>query len=291
VVISNAQRISIRRLYQKLGITCPSGDEYNSSGDFIVKLSSIIDQAGGDAPLPNRPSSDIINEIKLCSGNERLMALYNACEELSALIDTAKTTADQIAKRHQHWRLIEQLLTLSEGLPDIEIIQSQIQHIKDQRLLLADPDPVVPILSALSQNFREELNRLKQEYDLALKQGKASLVSSGNWQTLEPEQQEAILKANLLDDSSVLTIDLSDASAILKTLSKNSLSSIKDRIAAIPSRFNKALEEAAKLLEPTSHAVMLPKPTIRNDDDIDRYLSEIKSILIKALAEGPIVIS
>ncbi len=76
VVISNAHRISIRRLYQKLGITCPSGDEYNSSGDFILKLSSIIDQAGGDAPLPNRPSTDKIDEIKLCSGNERLMAIY-----------------------------------------------------------------------------------------------------------------------------------------------------------------------------------------------------------------------
>ncbi|MDD2260870.1 MAG: BREX system P-loop protein BrxC [Clostridia bacterium] len=290
VVISNAHRISIRRLYQKLGITCPSGDEYNSSGDFIVKLKSLIDQAGGDAPLPNRPSTDKIDEIKLCSGNERLMAIYNACEELSALIDTAKTTADQIAKRQPHWRLIEQLQTLSEGLPDLEIIQSQIQHIKDQRLLLADPDPVIPILSALSQNFREELNRLKQEYDLALKQGKASLVSNGNWQTLEPEQQEAILKANQLDDSSVLTFDLSDTNAILKTLSRNSLSSIKDRIAAISGRFNKALEEAAVLLEPQCRVIKLPSHTLRTADDVDAWLQEMGTLLKEAIANGPIIL-
>jgi hypothetical protein len=290
VVISNAQRIRIRRLYQKLGISCPSGDEYNSSGDFIVKLSSIIDHAGGDAPLPNRPSSDKLDEIRLCSGNERLMAIYNASEELSNLIDTAKAIEDQISTRLPDYRLLEQLLALSGGLPDIDIIQSQLNHIKDQRLLLADPDPVAPILSALGQSFREELNRLKQEYALALQQGKAGLVSNGNWQSLEPEQQEALLKANQLDDNSKLSFDLSDTSAILKTLSINSLSSIKDRIAAMPGRFNKALEEAAKLLEPQSRVIKLPSHTLRTADDVDAWLQETGALLKEALADGPIIL-
>jgi len=150
---------------------------------------------------------------------------------------------------------------------------------------------VIPILSALSQNFREELNRLKQEYDLALKQGKASLVSNGNWQTLEPEQQEAILKANQLDASSVLIFDLSDTNAILKTLSKNSLSSIKDRIAAIPGRFNKALEDAAKLLEPESQVIKLPSRTLRTAEDIDQWLKELRLLISDALSKGPVITS
>ena len=290
VVISNAQRISIRRLYQKLGISCSSGDEYNSSGDFIGKLNSLIDQAGGNAPLPIKPSSDKIDEIRLCSGNERLMVIYSAYDELSDLIDTAKALADQISKRLPNWNLLEQLLAHADGLPDIDIIQSQIQQIKDQRLLLADPDPVEPILPALSQSFREELNRLKQEYDLAFKQGKISLEANTSWQGLEPQQQEAILKANQLDESSQLTFDLSGTTAILETLTKNSLSSIIDRIAAIPGRFNKALEEAAKLLEPQSRVVKLPSRTLKSADDIDAWLHDTDKLLKDAIIDGPIIL-
>lgn len=290
VVLGNSQRISIRKLYQKLGIICTSGDEYNFSGDFIAKISSLIEQSGGEEPLPLRPSSDKIDEIKLCTGNERLMAIYNASDELTTLIDTAKAISTDISKRLPHWRLLEQLMTLSTGLPDIEIIQSQVKHIKDQRLFLTDPDLVVPILAALSQSFREELNHLKQSYDLALKQGKERLVLDANWQAMEPELQENILLANQLDDSAMLFFDLSDTNAIIRTLVKHNLSSINDRITAMPARFTKALEDAAKLLEPTSHKVSLPKPTVKSIDEIERYLEELRVILVKALAEGPIVI-
>lgn len=291
VVISNAQRISIRKLYQKLGISCSSGDEYNSSNEFIQKLNSIIEQAGGDAPLPIKPGSDKIEEIRLCSGNERLMTIYNAHDELFSLIDTAKALADQISLRLPNWNLLEQLLAHADDLHDIDIIKSQIQHIRDQRLLLAEPDHVTPIMSALSQSFRAELNRLKQEYDYALIQGENNLFTNSNWQSLELEQREAILKANQLDDSSQLIFDLADTHAILKTLSKNSLSSVKDRIAALPGRFSKALEQAAKLLEPQSRVVRIPGRTLRTNEDMDQWLIEIKTIITDALSKGPVIIS
>lgn len=290
VVLSTEQRLKIRKLYQKLGISCPSGKEQEHSEDFIAKLISLIDQAGGDGPLPAKPNADQVDEIRLCSGNERLMAIYNSYDSLGELIDTAQSTAEQITKRLPNWQLLTGLLSQADGLSDIDIIHSQIEHIEVQRLLLADPDPVAPILANLSQKFRDLLKELKQNYDQLYAKGSKTLAQDSNWQTLEPEQQDDVLRANQIDAASVPLIELTDTQAILKTLHKTSIGSLRDRIAALPSRFDKALEEAAKRLEPKTQVLKLPSRTLKSAQDIDAWLEEAKTTLNNALKDGPVIV-
>ncbi len=291
VVLSVNQLMKIRRLYQSLGINCNSGDEYDASSDFISKTLDLIEQSGGEAPQPLRQSSELIDQIRLCTGNERLMAIYNSSDELSRLIDTAKELAEIISKRLPNWNLLTELMALSSGLRDLEIIQSQVGQIEEQRLLLTDPDPVSPMLSALSQSFREELNRLKQEYETTFNAGMENLARDANWQALEPEQQDEILKANLLDEESRISLKLSDPKAIIDTLKKYPLSSIKDRIAALPERLSQAQQEAALLLEPKTQAIKLPVRTLKTAEDLELWLEETSSIIKKALSDGPVILS
>ncbi|MCB5286841.1 MAG: BREX system P-loop protein BrxC [Candidatus Cloacimonetes bacterium] len=289
VVLSAAQRIKIRRLYQSLGINCNSGDEYESSSDFIGKTLDLIEQSGGEAPQPIRQNTEAIEQIRLCTGNERLMAIHNSYDELSIMIVAAKELADNISIRLPNWELLTELLELSDDLNDIKIIRSQVEQIEEQRLLLADPDPVAPILAALSQSFRQELNRLKQDYDSAFSAGIENLDNDANWQALEQEQQEDIRKANLLDEESGLSLKLSDPKAIIHTLKKHPLSSIKDKIAALPARMSKAQEEAARILEPQTQVITLPIRTLKTTEDLELWLIEIKSLILETLSKGPVI--
>lgn len=290
VVLSAEQRLRLRKIYQKLGISCPSGKELEHSDEFIAKLTSLLDKAGGDGPLPARPKADQLDEIRLSSGNDRLMAIYNAFDILSDLIDSAQASSEKIAKRLPNWQLLMGLLVQADGLSDIEIIRSQIEHIETQRLLLADPDQVAPVLTNLSQMFRDILNDLKREYDQIYASGFLSLSGDANWQALEPEQQTEIMRLNQIDTRSVPEVELTDTQAILKTLVKTPINSFRDRIAALPSRFSKALEDAAKLLEPRTRALKLPSRTLKTAQDVDAWLEEAKATLNNALKDGPVIV-
>ena len=290
VVLSAEQRLKLRKVYQKLGISCPSGKELEHSDDFIAKLTSLLDKAGGDGPLPARPKADQLDEIRLCSGNDRLMAIYNAFDILSDLIDSAQASSEQIAKRLPNWQLLMGLLAQADGLSDIEIIRSQIEHIETQRLLLADPDQVAPVLTNLSQKFRDILNDLKREYDHIYASGNLSLSGDANWQALEPEQQTEIMRLNQIDTRTVPEVELTDTQAILKTLVKIPINSFRDRIAALPSRFSKALEDAAKLLEPKTRALKLPSRTLKTAQDVDAWIEDAKATLNNALKDGPVIV-
>lgn len=290
VVLSAEQRLRLRKIYQKLGISCPSGKELEHSDDFIARLTSLIDKAGGDGPLPSRPKADQLDEIRLCSGNDRLMAIYNAFDILSDLIDSAQASSEQIAKRLPNWQLLMGLLAQADGLSDIEIIRSQIEHIETQRLLLADPDQVAPVLTNLSQKFRDILNDLKREYDHIYASGNLSLSGDANWQALEPEQQTEIMRLNQIDTRTVPEVELTDTQAILKTLVKIPINSFRDRIAALPSRFSKALEDAAKLLEPKTRALKLPSRTLKTAQDVDAWIEDAKATLNNALKDGPVIV-
>ena len=68
------------------------------------------------------------------------------------------------------------------------------------------------------------------------------------------------------------------------------INSFRDRIAALPSRFSKALEDAAKLLEPKTRALKLPSRTLKTAQDVDAWLQDAKTTLNNALKDGPVIV-
>ncbi len=289
-VVTASQRIKIRKLFQKLGVDTKAGEEYLSSGDFIYQVTGLVEKAGGNPPLPASPDTSRIDEIRLSTGNERLLVIYNASDELSSQIDIWKKQADKISERLPNWTLLKQLLKYSNCLSDIDIMSKQIQQIEDKRLLLDEPDPVMPTLSNLSQSFRDELNKLKQEYDEKYDTGLLSLKSDSNWQQLVTEQQEEILTSHLIDTQSRFLINVQSPQSIINTLEKSPLSAIRDMIAALPVKFSAALSDAAKRLEPKTQVINLKRKTLKTADEIDTWLEETGTMLKKALDRGPIIL-
>jgi hypothetical protein len=288
--VTTAQRIQIRKLLQKVGLTAKQGEELAYVPQFLQKLHELADRAGGDAPKPERPSTTLLSEIRLTAGNEQLLALYNGRDELIAAIDTWMSLFEQIEKCWPGWNTLKRLLSHTAGMQDAEVIFAQVMHIERDRQLLVEPDPIAPLTASLTQLLREELNRLDREYQTRHEQGMERLKADDNWHKLEPEQRYQLLSAQMLHEAARPVVAVQSTNDVLATLDKVSLAMFADRVAAMPSRFDNILSAAAELCEPEAQFIQVPRRTLKTVDDIETWVTEVKQQITDALEKGPVVI-
>lgn len=289
--ITTPQRIQIRKLLQKMNINAKNGEESGLVPTFIQDMLALAERAGGDEPKPETPDTTLLNDIRLATGNEQLMALYNNKEELGKNIQEWKETATLIAKRMPEWEVLSRLVQHAGGVKDSEIILSQVEYIKQKRQLLDDPDPIEPLITQLTQLLRDELNHLSSEYKNKHAEGMKRLESDENWEQLSQEQRLALLSGQKLILSDEPKVNVSSTQAIIQTLQAISLSSLSDRAAAMPSRFSNIAEQAAALLEPDVKTISLSRKTLKTEDEINAWIKETEQQLKTALQNGPIRIS
>ena len=288
--VTTAQRIQIRKLLQKAGLSAKQGEESAYVQQFLEKIRDLADQAGGDAPKPARPGTASLEEIRLTAGNEQLIALYNRRDELGSSIDTWTDLGKRITQRWPNWTELERLMAHASGLREAEVILAQVKTIEQQRQLLEDPDLVAPLITNLTQLLRDELNKLNDEYASRHEQGMQLLADDGNWKQLEPEQRNQLLSEQRLTLSDRPTVAVQSTSDVLATLDHCSLSMFTDRVAALPSRFDNVAVGAAELCEPEIQFVSVPRRTLKTGDEIDAWAEEVKGQLKGALAKGPVSI-
>jgi len=289
-MVTTAQRIQIRKLLQKVGLTTKPGEELPYLPQFLQKMMELADQAGADAPKPTRPDTSSLDEIRLISGNEQLLSLYNRRDEISQWIDNWTMLAERITKRWPSWTILKHLMAHAVGMQDGEVIMAQVQTITQQRQLLEEPDPIKPLVANLTQLLRDELNRLDGEYEKLHKQGMERLRVDDNWQQLEPEQRNQLLAEQKLTLSDRPKVAVQSTTDVLATLDSCALSMFADRVAAMPARFDNVAREAAELLEPEVQFIQVPRRTLKTNEDIDGWIKDVKQQLIEALQQGPVVI-
>ena len=289
-IVTTAQRIQIRKLLQKVGLSAKQGEELASVPQFLQTMLGLADQAGGEAPKPARPDTLSIDEIRLTAGNEQLLALYNRRDALGTSIDHWTDASQRIATRWPSWTLLKRLMDHASGLPDIEVILAQVNTIAQQRQLLDDPDLIAPLVANLTQLLRDALNRLDGDYAARHAEGLARLEADTNWQQLEPEQRYPLMSAQSLHEAAGPKVAVQSTSDVLTTLDTCALSMFSDRVAAMPARFEQVAQAAAELCEPQAQFIQVPRRTLKTDAEIDAWLDEVKQQLKAALAQGPVVI-
>lgn len=288
--VSTAQRIQIRKLLQKSGITARQGEELGSVPIFLQHMKGLADMAGGEAPKPARPDTTSLDDIRLASGNEQLLALYNRREELGSNIDTWTALGQRIAERWPGWHDVTRLMDHAANLSSAETLQAQVETIKQQRLLIEEPNPVAPLRASLTQLLREELTRLQNEYSARHKEGMNRLSGDANWRQLTPEQCHQLLSEQYLHDAARPKVEVQSTSDVLTTLDRCNLSMFADRVAAMPARFDNVAREAAELCEPQTQFIQVPRRMLKTDEDISAWLEEVEQRLKTALENGPIMI-
>ncbi len=288
--VTTSQRVMIRKLMLKAGVSAKPGEESDHAEEFLEKLLELAGRAGGEPPQPVRPDTSSIEEMRRTAGNERLLALFNRREDLSDCIDNWTGLARRVAERLPRWNVLKRLAVHSSKLPDADAILAQVQTIERERQLLEEPDPITPLAANITQLLRDELNSLDGQYASLFEQRMGRLEQDPNWRELEPDERLRLLSHYSLDESNRPAVNVQSTEGVLETLEGCSLPSFADRVAAMSGRFDNVLKRAAELCQPEVQFIQVPRRTLKTEEEIDAWAAEMTERLKTALKQGPVAL-
>jgi len=288
-ILSARDKIAIKGLFQKAGITCPSNqDLFPFSNNFLDKLKRLAITISGDAPKPVSINIDYLKEIENKQGNERLIDILEQQTILESNYTDWVAKEQRVESRMPLWNLLSELSEHAPSQPEFESLKQEIQAIKDNRLLLQEPDLIQPKLDEITDKLKSQLNQLKERYIKLYDEKMKVLQADEYFGKLTPEQKHSILLKNQLLNK--VEIKPLDSVSLLNVLQKASLYNWETKIAALPVQYQAAREDAILLLAPKAVTYALPKTTITTQADIDRYVAELKTELEELLKNSSSII-
>lgn len=286
--VSTAQKIQIRRLFQKVGIPTKPDEELSNVPLFIQKMKELAESAGGDAPKPAIPDISLLEGIRLSVGNEQLLIIYNIREELDKKADEWSKLITKIRTQWPPWIGLQNLLRSAGDNKIVEGTRQQSKVIEDQRLLLSEPDLIRPLVKSLGDALRKELMDSYKRYKEELSRRMVQLEADYSWQELPLETREEI--RSQCEIMPMIEPSIGTHVELITELNKNPLHVWNYQIDALGRRFARAQEMAAKELEPKTQTVDIPRRTMRTDEEVDTWIEDVRSKLKAALSKGPVMI-
>lgn len=286
--LSATQRLDLKALFQRIGVTTDSGKEAIAAGEFLSTMISLANSAGGDPPLPEQPSTQIIQDLQSLSGNAQLLAIHKQKDDLEKQIHDWTARRDAAKKRLPVCQRCQELLRFAQGLPGVGSISASMSAVISSRNLLSGPDPIPPILKKVSQVLRDSLNENQAQLEGIFTAQSEQLQANPTWKKLKTEQQKELIAKHALEKPA--GIKVGDEEEILKTLQEKSLTDRRTLLDALPVRFQKAIEEAAKLLEPKATKVVLPGAMIKSEEELEQWIDSVRAEVKKKLKDGPVIL-
>jgi hypothetical protein len=286
--LSVDQRMKLRALFQKAGIKVKAGEESAGAALFLARLLEMAAGAGGEPPLPEVPSTKVVRDLQQLSGNAQLLEILNHHDELARCIDEWKKLADSIAKRLPRWRRFKELLAHATDLAEAGGSVTAAAAIEAARGLLDEPDPIEPQIKTVVQILRTALNDLHGKLVELHKSEMRRLEASPIWQALKEGQRKQLVAKYELSPSSRIAV--ADENEILATLAEASIRNRRLMLEALPERFRRALDEAARLLEPKARRIALPSVTIKSEADLEQWQGAVEKLVKKELKNGPVIL-
>ena len=281
-IITIAQRMPVRGLLTDAGIAFENNRENLVLTALLERLEAAARQSGGEPPAPEPEKVPNIASYKSLSGNDLLAALAVDATTSRDKLKAWKAAAQKIGERLPNWRLAERLA----GLGAVDQ-QGDLDDLLSGRRLLADPDPVPPLISAAAETLRAKLNAAHADWEAAWQKGEQRLAEDPTWSKLSPEQKHTIRQECGLLMVPEPTVDTPQT--IAEALSQRGLSEWENMSKALPARIEDALASAAALLEPKARAVSLPGAMLKSETELDEWLGKVRERIAKALAEGPVI--
>jgi hypothetical protein len=282
------QRLDLKALFQKTGVTTQNGKESEAAAEFLKKLLILAESAGGSAPRPQTPDTKEIRTLQMLSGNAQLLKIHEGKDDLASQLAAWKKSADAITKRWPVWERLLDFHNFATGLPEADVCAKSITAITDGRGLLAEPDPLPELTKQLTAALRLALGKLQDDLATAFKAGNAKLAASQVWNGLTDEQRMTIAATCQLTPPPKAAIGTDDE--ILDALHTRTLTDRRNLLDAVPQRFARALEEAGKLATPDAVRVVLPGAIINTPAELDKWLTSVRRQVEEKLKDGPVII-
>ncbi len=283
-----SQRLNLKALFQKAGITTQNAKESEAAGQFLLKLLELAAAAGGIAPRPDSPDTKDVKALQTLSGNAQLLKIHEQKDALAVSLAAWKKNADAIAKRWPAWQRLLELCNFAKGLPEADSCTVSIDAITTGRSLLADPDPIPELTKQLVAALRTAVGKLQDDLVAAFTAGEARLSDSQAWGKLTEEQHTALRSTCELKPPAKEPIGSDDE--VLSALYSRTLPYRRNLLDAVPQRFARALEEASRLIEPKAQRVTLPGATIHNAAELEQWLADARTRVEDKLKEGTVIL-
>jgi hypothetical protein len=283
-----SQKVQVRGLGQQLGLIIKGNEEREAVPQLLDRLLQAAQTAGGEPPLPARPDTTLIEDLKAMAGNAQVVEVAKHHQELIDAFKAWGAAAERIEQRLPRWRTLNHLLGYAHGRPSADTVAPQIAAIESSRLLLADPDPVTPLHDALVTDLRAALLDAHGCLDMAIQRELDGLDTTQEWQKLPENQRHQLRTAHGLDAPAPLQVGTDEK--LLAVLEHHPLSAWETQIQAVPARAAAARQQAARLLEPKAVTVTVPKATLRTVPEVDQYLGELRELIVEQVKNGPVVI-
>ncbi|AGW91529.1 hypothetical protein N234_15980 [Ralstonia pickettii DTP0602] len=288
VNITPPQLIKIRSLFSKVGVPCQPKEELAKVPTLLAKLREQAAKAGGTAPAPVAPELALIEAIEGQSGNAQLLELYNRVDDIVALSKSWTQTADDIAKRLPVWQQLTELLRHAKTLGPYATFKAEVDAIEAQRSLLAEPDPVRPLLDKAVDLLRQALKAKLDAFQQALAQQQTQLHADADWARLTDAQRTELTQAHNL--AAPATVSLGTPAQLQDALDECDLDHWLAKRQALPSRFEAARYAAVQLLKPNVVHVAIPRRTLNDEAELRAWLAEVEILLAVKLKQGPVAL-
>jgi len=282
------QRLDIKALFQKIGVTTHNGKESEAATSFLQKALALAESSGGVAPRPESGDAQTIRDLQMLSGNSQLLKIHEQKDDLSTKLAEWKKSTDAIAKRWPLWERLLDFHGYANGLAEYESCSTSITAITDGRLLLSEPDNVPELTKQLTGALRIALGKLQDDLDAAFKVGDSRLAASSVWGRLTDQQRTDLSNSCQLNPPTKAPIATDDD--VLDALRTRTLTDRRNHLDAVPQRFTRALDEASVLLEPKAVRVTLPGATIHNTTDLDAWIASVREQVEPKLKDGPVIL-
>lgn len=289
-VLKPAEKIQARQVLSTLGFPT---DNQGLLSAVERAIKSLIDRAkdvSGPAPLPDISVPSNIQVIVSSSGNDRVHALLGAKGDLTSFNDSLAEYERRRKSRAPSLELARALAMSSSGLDAAAAVRNRLEALLVSRNLLADADPVSPIVKELADALRDAVHAAAGALIAARKKAVEGLEQQSVWTALDQAQREELLGANHLTEEG--EPNLADPSAVLVAVQARPLQGWAAELDAIPQRASRALEAAIHLTTPAATAATITVSTasLSSPDEVDRYIDDLRTKLLDALSSNDTVV-
>jgi hypothetical protein len=288
VVPTANDRMRVKGFAVDLGIPTPGATEVDLAKRILAALRSLADEAGGDPPLPLRPSMEAIRDLEGTTGNAQVVAVAAAKNALKADADRWRDQVARIPARRAQWDLTRRLLRHASGLEVGASAKAALDAVEATRSILDDPDPVAPILSGIADALRSAFGNRLDEFARARDAALAELAATDAWTALSEDKRTEILAASGLGNQHKAAIGTNQE--LLGTLEAWPLSDWQVRIDAVTTQAAKAYELAVRETGTSPVTVKLPPRVIHDRPELDEYLEELRAAIGSRLDAGDSVV-
>lgn len=285
-ILKPAEKIQARQMLSNLGFPTENDGLVSAVEQAVKSLFDRAKDVSGPAPLPEVTVPGDIQAIVSTSGNDRVHALLTAKGDLVSFNERLGELERRRKSRTSSLELARSLSASASELASASVARDRLEALSASRDLLADADPVAPIVKELADALRDEIH----EGVIALRDARAAAVESLEqqpaWAALDEAQREALLLGHHL--SAEAEPNLADPLAVLKAAQARPLQGWSAELDAIPQRTFRALEAAIQLTTPAAKTttVQVSTASLSNPDEVEHYINALRSQLLDALKSG-----